>query len=357
MSATNEPIITDASSPFDPTAKADVILRSADFVDFAVLQYLLKLASPFFENLFGDASPDIVKDEKPVILMQEHSKVLRPLLLLLYPSAPPAFDDIDVLLEVISTSSKFCIDSEVFLGSLRHAVLISPVMQNNPHRLFAIGYRHHWTDICKAAATRSVALEVESALHRRIFGDELSHITAADLYVLMNYHREIADLALRIAREIDSEHRDGGGSATSQLQVAEFPNTIWFSSKDIPFPISFFKDHTTGCKSVLSTRKIWVYDSSNPADPDVFTVDVPAFFYDYILEVGSRFRDKPSKDTILDPGLFQKAVDKAIRDNSKCAKCREDANNIIRRLHDWTYVFARVVEDKMKEVKLNLNFS
>ncbi|KAF9073254.1 hypothetical protein BDP27DRAFT_1417386 [Rhodocollybia butyracea] len=350
MSTLNTLVITDASSPFDSKAKADVILRSVDLVDFHALRYLLTLASPFFDSLFNDASPDIIKNEKPVITMQEGCRVLGPLLQLCYPSSPPLFEDIGVLMEVISTASKFCIDSEGFLGSLRHAVLISPVMQANPERLFAIGIRHRWGDVCKTAAARSVALEVESALHRRTFGDELSHITAAELYILINYHQEIADVALRIAQEIES----GSGPANANV-VAPYPNNIWFSSKDIPLPISFFKDHTNGCQSLQITRKIWVYDLH--PDDHVFTIDVPAWWYEYTLDIGFRFRDKPCREMILDPELFQKAVNKAIHENSRCTKCRDDASIIIRRLHDWTYVFARVVEDNVKEVKLNTDFS
>ena len=41
-----------ASEPFDH-AKADIILRSSDNIDFHVFKLFLSLASPFFEDMFN----------------------------------------------------------------------------------------------------------------------------------------------------------------------------------------------------------------------------------------------------------------------------------------------------------------
>src|SRR5258708_4880046 len=58
------PMETCASAPFDH-AKADVILRSADGVEFRVFMLFLSLASPFFETLFGlPQAPDGAADQE-----------------------------------------------------------------------------------------------------------------------------------------------------------------------------------------------------------------------------------------------------------------------------------------------------
>ncbi|KAI6023597.1 hypothetical protein PISMIDRAFT_18795 [Pisolithus microcarpus 441] len=71
-----------ALPPFDH-AKADVILRSSDGVDFRVFELFLSLASPFFETLFDLPQPSQaanadteIEDGLPVFPVSEGSKTL-----------------------------------------------------------------------------------------------------------------------------------------------------------------------------------------------------------------------------------------------------------------------------------------
>jgi hypothetical protein len=71
-----------AASPFDH-AKADVIIRSADNIDFRVFKLFLSLAFPFFDTLFDIPQPieeseeQEIKDGLAVIPVSEDSKTSR----------------------------------------------------------------------------------------------------------------------------------------------------------------------------------------------------------------------------------------------------------------------------------------
>ena len=80
---------TYAATPFDH-AKADVILRSSDNVDFRVFKLFLSLASPFFATLFDiprytEVGDQEVKDGLAVVHVTEDSKTLDALLRFCYP--------------------------------------------------------------------------------------------------------------------------------------------------------------------------------------------------------------------------------------------------------------------------------
>ncbi|KAI0744281.1 hypothetical protein C8Q80DRAFT_1272839 [Daedaleopsis nitida] len=101
------PPIRAAGSPFDK-ASADIILRTADRVDFRVHSHILIVASPVFESILGlphtpGSTGDETLDGRPVIEISEDSACLDTILRICYPveeGAPPAtVGAIEVLLE------------------------------------------------------------------------------------------------------------------------------------------------------------------------------------------------------------------------------------------------------------------
>ncbi|PFH50248.1 hypothetical protein AMATHDRAFT_145574, partial [Amanita thiersii Skay4041] len=75
---------TDAAKPFDSSAKADVILRSSDSVDFYFISLLLSAVSPVFSDMFSLNRPgvqqEITNNGLPVVPLPESSKILQFLL-------------------------------------------------------------------------------------------------------------------------------------------------------------------------------------------------------------------------------------------------------------------------------------
>ncbi|KAI0037662.1 hypothetical protein FA95DRAFT_1506711 [Auriscalpium vulgare] len=92
---------SDAAPPFAKHARADVILRSCDNVQFHVTKHTLSIASPVFNDMFtlnaplNDAAADELCDGLPVVRMSEDSTTLDVLLRWCYPVARPPLTSLD----------------------------------------------------------------------------------------------------------------------------------------------------------------------------------------------------------------------------------------------------------------------
>ena len=66
---------------------ADVVLRSADFVDFRVNRFALVASSPFFGDMFSlpQSSDDEIIDGLPLVHFPEDESTLNSLISMLYP--------------------------------------------------------------------------------------------------------------------------------------------------------------------------------------------------------------------------------------------------------------------------------
>ncbi|KAG1746522.1 uncharacterized protein EDB91DRAFT_1079875 [Suillus paluster] len=122
-----------ALAPFnDPDG--DIILRSADGVDFHDFKLVLSLISPVMFTLPQHESQLCV----PVIPVIEHSTILHPLLLLSYPGADPTFDSFDNARAVMEAARKY--DMEAISDRIGDLI---------------VGWQHH----ARTAATRSLEIE------------------------------------------------------------------------------------------------------------------------------------------------------------------------------------------------------
>ncbi len=82
-------VITTADAPFhDPADSVDLVIRTADNVDFFVLSGLLSLRSPssYFRHVLQGNRYTEEKDGFPVFRVEELSTTLRFILLLCYPN-------------------------------------------------------------------------------------------------------------------------------------------------------------------------------------------------------------------------------------------------------------------------------
>ncbi|KAI0038763.1 hypothetical protein FA95DRAFT_1148927 [Auriscalpium vulgare] len=99
----------DAAAPFN-AGDADIILRSADGVDFRAHKILLSMSSPFFQNLFTlpqpptsspHASPNDSKDGITVVCLSEDEHAVDMMLRYCYPRAVfPAEPTLDTVKDV-----------------------------------------------------------------------------------------------------------------------------------------------------------------------------------------------------------------------------------------------------------------
>lgn len=185
---------TCASAPFDH-AKADVILRSADGVEFRVFKLFLSLASPFFEALFElpqapdpETTDQPMKDGLAVIDVSEDSKTLDCFLRFCYPSTlaqDPSFENLTDVLPVLATARKYSLN--LIERKVCEALASPKVLETDPLRCFSIARNARLKDETIIAARHSLQQPLIPS-----WFPEIELITASDLLALLTYHKNCA---------------------------------------------------------------------------------------------------------------------------------------------------------------------
>jgi len=183
-------VITDADAPFN-NSKADVILRSANNVDFRVLKSILSLSSPIFEDTFalpqalaGDNSNEM-KDGLPVVQLTEDKKTLEMLLSMCYPTAVMDPRDPKTLTEthrLLDAAIKYNV--ERVEKRVRGWIFGPRFLNTDPVRVFAIACHYQLGEEAKIAA----AATAFKPLLKWPYGQELHLITGWQMYQLLRYH-------------------------------------------------------------------------------------------------------------------------------------------------------------------------
>ncbi|KAF8634586.1 hypothetical protein AX17_004175 [Amanita inopinata Kibby_2008] len=173
--------VTDAAKPFDSSAKADIILRSSDSIDFFTIKLLLCFVSPVFDDIFSSSQSDETRHGFPVIRVTEDSRILYHSLTLIYPSIDESvLYNVD-LCSIGRTLQKYQMDHVE--SKLRKMVLTSQLPQQNPLRIYATAAHLGWVDVAAVAASNTLKMP----LHNLTYCDELRHITGADLCHYLAY--------------------------------------------------------------------------------------------------------------------------------------------------------------------------
>jgi hypothetical protein len=187
------PAIRNASSPFD-SPDADVILRSADKVEFRVFKMFIAFASPIFKDIFAlpraskgkSAGGDEMKDHLPIIQMTESSRTIEILLKLCYPVFTSKLPELNVedVIALWEAADKYGIEDVTKYA--RDALLAPPLIEQEAVRIFAIACQNRWEREARMAARYTL----RRPLLEREYVTELEHITAGDLHRLSQYHLE-----------------------------------------------------------------------------------------------------------------------------------------------------------------------
>ncbi|KAK2462725.1 hypothetical protein APHAL10511_005243 [Amanita phalloides] len=178
----------DSLKPFDSSAKADVILRSSDSIDFFVIKLLLCHVSPVFHGMLSSdhvtASKDETRNGLPIISVNEDSTTLYCLLALVYPSYFTAGNQvvhIDGLCKVAKAVQKYCMDC--IESELKERVISSRLMEEHGFRVYFSAIQIGWTDIAVTAAAKTLT----TPLRDLPFNNELHSISGADFYQYLSY--------------------------------------------------------------------------------------------------------------------------------------------------------------------------
>ncbi|KAI9464709.1 hypothetical protein HD554DRAFT_2280652 [Boletus coccyginus] len=295
-----------AARPFDH-AKADIILRSSDNINFRVFKLFLSLASPFFETLFDVPRPtqtsedQEIKDGLAVVPVTEHSKTLDPLLRFCYPCT--LADDPD--LEALGG------------GEDLSCALESKILTAQPLRCFAIAHRGQLREETLLAAKYTLTQPLIPS-----WFEEIDMITAADLLALLAYHRECGDAVQALRKNIlwiRSHYRTSQGCA-------------WLSGKYAP---------DMGGRECLCPR-------SSPPKYRLFENYSLLWWEDFMNEVFLELREKPCGTTVA--SLAAKTVQ-----NVKDRNCPICSANITEGMRDFSALLVRKVEEVVSQVELDFS--
>ncbi|KAG1734079.1 uncharacterized protein EDB91DRAFT_1329974 [Suillus paluster] len=287
----------DAGAPFD---RGDVILRSADNVDFHFHKLLLSLASSFFSNMFSlpqpgalDNAADRTKQGLPIIPVAEKSIVLRKLLGFcspVYDTDVPALENLDIVMSVLDAAEKY--DMKRVGGFIVRMITAPRFLEEEAMRVFAIACRYRSEEETLIAARYMLRF----AVWEPGYVSELDFISGSDFQRLVKYHASC-------------------GQAMNQLTL------LWST---YPLPL-------LDCKFC---RKKGV--SRLP----------PKEYQDSVIEA---LRTRPSVESLLKPEWIDDMVKRA----GSCISCRESAPG---KFAEYAKKLALPVMGLILEIPLDINF-
>ncbi|PBK76273.1 hypothetical protein ARMSODRAFT_220302 [Armillaria solidipes] len=185
-------LITTADAPFnDPADSVDLVIRTADNVDFFVLSGLLSLRSPssFFRHVLQSNRHTEERDGFPVLEVKEDSDTFQTILLLCYPHVDPQIESIKKLVAVRVALEKYCMDYAI--GRFEQVAIASTLIREQALRLFVLAFRKGWRKLGEAAARNTLLIP----LNQEVAIEELNDIPALQYVILRNYHRKCSDAA------------------------------------------------------------------------------------------------------------------------------------------------------------------
>ncbi|KAK0434799.1 hypothetical protein EV421DRAFT_1909099 [Armillaria borealis] len=182
------PTITIADAPFnDPADSVDLVIRTADNVEFFILSGLLSLKSPssFFRHVLKSSQHTEERGGFPVLEVEEDSDTFRTILLLCYPDVDPQIKSVDQIVAVKKALDKYCMDHT--LEKFIQTVTVSPLMKEEALRIFALALVNGWRVLGEAAAKSTFTIPLNDPEAEL---EDLCSINALQYVRLRNYHRK-----------------------------------------------------------------------------------------------------------------------------------------------------------------------
>ncbi|KAG1737185.1 hypothetical protein EDB19DRAFT_1853014 [Suillus lakei] len=311
---------TCASAPFDH-AKADVILRSADGVEFRVFMLFLSLASPFFETLFGlpqapdGAADQEMKDGLAVIAVSEDSKTLDTFLRFCYPSTlaeDPSLNNLSEVLSVLAAARKYSLD--LIEKKVCQALANPKVLETDPLRSFAVARNARFKHETITAARHNLRHPLIPALFA-----EIDLITASDLLALLTYHKKCVIAVQALMKDLKwmTDHYGSIG----------------------------------GCSWLFSRNNYNQYCCAQGTDNRFlpFSTTPLAWWTTYMQETHELLMDSPSGDTV------RMAADRTIQ-KVRSAGCATCSGRVKETMTEFSNVFALKVEEVVAPIELEMDF-
>ena len=304
-----------AAAPFDH-AKADIILRSSDNIDFRVFKLFLSLASPFFETLFDIPQPteengdQEIKDGLVVVPVTEDSKTLDALLRFCYPCTLADDPKLEVLkdaMDVLEAARKYSLDA--IETKARQAIVNPKILKADPLRCFVIAHRGRLREETRLAARYTLTQPLIPSWFQ-----EIELLTATDLLSLLTYHKKCGDAVYALKLNVSW--------ITSHYRNSQA--CFWLSDRH--------SRHNCRCPKPNTPRYELFSDVSNPE-----------WWEEFMEETFTALRDKPCKETV------QAAVERTVQ-SVKARNCNACTPHVAEGMRDFLDLFTRKVDKAVSQV-------
>ncbi|KAK0224686.1 hypothetical protein EDD85DRAFT_236783 [Armillaria nabsnona] len=319
-------LITTAGAPFnDPTDSVDLVIRTADNVDFFVLSGLLSLRSPssFFRHALQSNRHTEERDGFPVLEVKEDSDTFRTILLLCYPYADPQIESIEKLIAVGVALEKYCMDDATV--HFEKVVIASFLMRRQALRLFILAFQKGWKRLGEAAAKNTLF----TPLNKEVAIEELNDIPALQYVTLRDYHRKCSDAA-----EFDPDSEE---------------ILFWMSIEDAK-SFKFLGPHTYDLFSPQCKDLVDVKMRGNSGDRKV---NVHSWTCDYIREVSQKLRETPRPEMALDDKIISQAV---FRSGAQC-KIDNWKDIAVSEIQAFAQLLSKEIGRRINEVPLDIKWT
>ncbi|KAJ7348267.1 hypothetical protein DFH08DRAFT_698470, partial [Mycena albidolilacea] len=258
-------------APFD-CPDEDLVLGSAEGVDFRVHRAILATASPFFRIMLSLPPMDNHPGVAPVVPVTETAPVLDRLLRFRYPGAEPLLADVETLDNLRETLKLLLFKYHMLFIAPRGKDRLRTYTEAQPLSVFSLACRYGWADVAIDAARFSLKLRLRFFDHPS--PAELKYTSADTFYSLLSYHSRCGVAA----------------SAVTELSWYSVGPEVWFSCPACPFKI---------VKVGLDTRAL------------------PELFLAYLRDAAKLISSHPGS-SVEDPKLVHNAVHKMV----ECTHCR-----------------------------------
>ncbi|PBK93671.1 hypothetical protein ARMGADRAFT_1079963 [Armillaria gallica] len=271
---TDKPVITTTDAPFhDPADCVDLVIRTADNVDFFVLSGLLSLRSPssFFRHVLQGNRYTEERDGFPVLRVEELSTTFRLILLLCYPNGHPGciktIEDVSVIGDALE---KYCMDYAT--ERFENIVNASALIRDQALQLFILAIQKGWRNLGEAAAGNTLFVP----LNKEVAIEELNGISAL---------QKCSD------------------AAQTNLKNEEIL-FLWIDPKDAdsfeflgPHPSDYYSRR---CQNIVEVKM--------RGDNGGRKVNIHGWTSDYIREVSQKLCETPRPEIALDEKIISRAV-------------------------------------------------
>ncbi|KAK0465999.1 uncharacterized protein EV420DRAFT_1709658 [Desarmillaria tabescens] len=304
MDTNESSTITLTKSPFNNASEADLVIRTADNVDFFVLKALLSLKSPtsFFRHVLEPHTSE--RSDLPVLKVKEDSDTFRIMLFFCYPYDTPNIETIEQFTAVGVALKKYCMDN-AFKRFVK-AAITSRLIEEQPLRVFCFAAANGWRN------TLATPLHPEAEL------EDLKHMNALQHFRLRDYHRKCGKVA---QVGFDPMHGAGmtwlQGQASQLLFLQSIPSCRW-CLKPVPYLTRSgdgnFRTHT------------WLRD--------------------YLDEVNTQASERRRPEVALDDDIVYRAVVKSIAEYGHADWTKIASKQI----HRYAKLLAKEIDRRISEM-------